>query len=43
MTGYSEKAIARHAPIDSNATILQKPFSRDALVDTIERALSRED
>jgi PAS domain S-box-containing protein len=41
MTGYSEKAIAHHGVVSAGTTLLQKPFSRETLVATIQRVLSR--
>jgi two-component system, cell cycle sensor histidine kinase and response regulator CckA len=41
MTGYSERAIAHHGVIETGTTLLQKPFSRDVLVGTIQRVLSQ--
>ncbi len=41
MTGYSEKAIAHHDIVDAGTTLLQKPFTREALVSTIQRVLAR--
>ncbi len=41
MTGYSDRAIAHHGLINAGTTLLQKPFSRDTLVATIQRVLSQ--
>jgi hypothetical protein len=38
MSGYSEHA-ATDSDIDSSATVLQKPFSLDALVRNVRRVL----
>jgi PAS domain S-box-containing protein len=39
MTGYSERAIAHHGAIGAGTTLLQKPFSREMLVRTIQQVL----
>ncbi len=41
MTGYSEKAIAHHDVMGAGTTLLQKPFSREVLMSTIQRVLAR--
>jgi signal transduction histidine kinase len=40
MTGYSDTTVARQNT-DEDLLLLQKPFSRETLISTIERALSR--
>jgi two-component system, cell cycle sensor histidine kinase and response regulator CckA len=40
MTGYADKVIGHDGGIGAGTTLLQKPFSRQALVEIIERALT---
>jgi CheY-like chemotaxis protein len=39
MSGYSEQAMANHATLEPGTLFLQKPFTMDALMRTIRRAL----
>jgi len=36
MSGYSDGVIARHGVVEAELTILRKPFSRDALMRSVE-------
>jgi FixJ family two-component response regulator len=39
MSGYTPDAIVHHGVLDANIRFLQKPFSRNALLEKIEEAL----
>jgi two-component system, cell cycle sensor histidine kinase and response regulator CckA len=41
MSGYSEQAMANHATLEPGTLFLQKPFTMDALMRTIRRALDQ--
>jgi FixJ family two-component response regulator len=42
MTGYTDNAVIHHGVLDPGATLIEKPFTLDALVRTIQRKLQGE-
>jgi FixJ family two-component response regulator len=41
MSGYTDDALADHGVLDPTVMLLEKPFSREALLDHVREALAR--